>query len=256
MALVESFSVDSIQVKVYDSFEETGQAAASDAAAEFLRIQDKRDEINVMFAAAASQLSLLDALCTNAEIHFAKVNAFHMDEYAGLAADDPRSLAYYLTSRHLDRLQLRATYFMDATLTDTKAVCSEYTKTLMTHPLDIAFLGIGDNGHLAFNEPHIANFQDPEWVRTVEIDNISKKQQVNAGNFLAIEDVPALAYTVTIPPLMRAERIFCVVPGKAKAEAAYHSLMEEISEQCPASILRKHGNTSIYLDRESAAKIL
>jgi len=253
--LVNEFTVENIKVYIYESFEEMGKSAAFDASAELVRLQKEQDEINVMFAAAASQISLLDALCASNEIHFSKVNAFHMDEYAGLSGKDPRSLAYYLTSRHLDRLQLRYTFFIDAECTDTEAVCLEYEQVLKAHPLDIAFLGIGDNGHIAFNEPHIADFQDPRWVKTVEIDDVSKQQQVNAGNFPAMKDVPSLAYTVTIPPLMSAKRVFCTVPGKAKAGATCNALTAEISEQCPASILRRHSNISLYLDRDSASKL-
>ena len=256
MALIKEFIKDKLKVSVYDTNKEMGAAAANDAALELIRLQANLNEINIMFAAAKSQISMLDILCTNKAIDFSKVNAFHMDEYAGLSADNPSSLAYYLTSRHLDKLNLKGIYFMNDENASYDEVCLKYAEILKAHPLDICFLGIGDNGHLAFNEPHIADFNETSWVRMVEIDDISKIQQVNAGNFPTVQDVPSLAYTVTIPVLLSAKRKFCVAPGKEKAKAVHMTLTGEITKECPASILRQDENTHLYLDKESAEMVL
>lgn len=176
-----------------------------------------------------------------------------MDEYFGLATDDPRSLASLLRSRFFDRIYLKNMFFLDGSTPDYNAECVRYAKLLKEHPCDIVFMGIGDNGHLAFNEPHIADFNDPKVVKMVEIDNISKRQQVNAGNFAHMDEVPSVAFTLTIPTLLNCKQIFCMVPTARKAKAAYNTINEPITETCPASILRTCSNAKLYLDVDSAS---
>ena len=141
---------------------------------------------------------------------------------------------------------------MDPLAQDIKAECKRYEELIRSHGIDISLLGIGDNGHLAFNEPHIADFNDPLWVKKINIDDISKNQLYKHNNYTSINDVPDFAYTVTLPALMSASCVICTVPFKTKAEASKNAVFGEISEKCPASIMRRHGNATLFLDKDSS----
>lgn len=251
MSKIREFQADYLDVFVYDTETNMGKAAAADAAAEILKLQKTKDEINIIFAAAVSQDEFLNALYEYKEIDWGRINAFHMDEYYGLAPEDPRSLSSFLCSHFLDRVQVKNKFFINGVCEDAEEECRRYSKLLEKYPCDLVFLGIGDNGHLAFNDPHVADFNDPKNVKMVEIDEISKQQQVNAKNFADIESVPSQAFTVTIPALLKSRKMICVVPTAYKAQAARDTVCGEISEKCPASILRRYSNATLYLDSES-----
>jgi glucosamine-6-phosphate deaminase len=139
---------------------------------------------------------------------------------------------------------------------DHQAECERYAALLREHPVDITCMGIGENTHLAFNDPHVAEFNDPRLVKIVDLDEACKQQQVNEGCFDHISQVPVYAFTLTIPALLEADQIFCMVPGAAKAQAVYHTLKSEVTEQYPSTILRKHAGAYLFLEKESAAKII
>lgn len=256
MSLIKEFKAGAMQVVVYDTEAAMGKAAAADAAEEILRLQKIRDEINIIFAAAVSQNEFLDALSACQEIDWGKINAFHMDEYCGVPAEDGRSLSGFLCSHFLDRVPVKNRFFLNGACEDPEKECERYGELLRQYPCDMVFLGIGDNGHLAFNDPHVADFQDEKAVKTVEIDDISKRQQVNAGNFPNMESVPSLAFTVTIPALLKSRKIICVVPTTYKAKAAFDTVNGSVSEVCPASILRNCANAKLYLDKDSAGLLI
>lgn len=252
MKPLKEFKVDALQVAVYDTEAAMGKAAAADVAEEIVRLQKLKDEINIIFAAAVSQNEFLDRLCEYEEIDWTKINVFHMDEYYGLPQNDRRSLSSFLRSHFLDRVSVKNRFFMNGACTEPEEECRRYGQLLDRYPCDLAFLGIGDNGHLAFNDPHVADFNDEKMVKMVDIDQISKQQQVNAGNFPDLQSVPSMAFTLTIPTLMKSKKMFCVVPTDYKAKAVYNTLNGPISEECPASVLRGYENAKLYLDRNSA----
>lgn len=256
MSQIRRFMADSLPVTVFSTEAAMGAAAAAEAAAEILRLQGEKEEINIIFAAAVSQNTFLDALYEYKEIDWGRINAFHMDEYYGLPPEDPKSLSYFLCDHFLNRVQVRNRFFLNGACENAEQECLRYAKLLDEYPCDIVFLGIGDNGHLAFNDPHVADFNDSKSVKSVAIDETSKQQQVNAKNFPNVESVPSLAFTITIPALIKGGRLFCMVPTSYKAQAVCDTINGPISEKCPASILRTCSNARLYLDVDSAGLLI
>ncbi|NLB77541.1 MAG: glucosamine-6-phosphate deaminase [Clostridiaceae bacterium] len=208
-----------------------------------------------MFAAAPSQNETLEALCADSGIEWSRVNAFHMDEYVGLDASHPAGFRNFLRRAIFERFPFKKLYLLDGNAIDPEKAAEEYEESLRAHPLDICLMGVGENGHIAFNDPPVADFNDPKLVKVVELDLPCRQQQVNDGCFKTIEDVPTHALTATIPALLGAARLFCSVPGKTKATAIRAMLEGEISSECPASVLRRHTGASLYLDKDSAEYI-
>jgi glucosamine-6-phosphate deaminase len=230
---------------------EMGRAAAHDVALELrarLRLQAR---VRMIFAAAPSQSEMLDALVLQPGIAWNRVTAFHMDEYIGLPPQAPQRFANWLRAALFDRLPFAAVHVIDPAADPSTAV-SAYAALLVAAPIDIVCLGIGVNGHLAFNDPPVADFDDPVPVKIVELDEICRRQQVDDGCFARMEDVPTHAITLTIPRLLNADRLFCVVPGASKREAVRRALGDEIGPACPATALRSHPRCTLYLDAESA----
>ena len=228
-------------------------AAAAVLVAESIRAAcDARGEARVIFACAPSQDEFLNALVEE-EIDWARVVVFHMDEYAGLTADHPRSFRRYLREHLVERIPApRAVHWIQAE-NDPAAEGARYAELLSEKPLDLTCMGIGENGHLAFNDPPVADFKDPLLVKKVQLDDLCKRQQVNDGCFPTVDAVPPFALTLTIPALIGARRISCVVPGGRKAAAVWDALLGPVSASCPASILRSHPNAVLHLDSDSAS---
>lgn len=224
-----------------------GAAAAADVAAAMRDHLARSGAVRMIFAAAPSQSDMLDALCAIDGIDWSRVTAFHMDEYLGLPATAPQRFAAWLDRHLFHRLPFGAVHRLAPELEDGAA----YAGLLNAAPIDIVCLGIGVNGHLAFNDPPVADFNDPHDIKTVELDDICRRQQVDDGSFAALADVPTHAVTLTIPRLLRAARLFCVVPGPQKRQAVRDALHGPISPACPASILRTHPACVLYLDAES-----
>lgn len=229
-----------------------GAQAGADAAQaihESLRI---RSTARVILASAPSQDELLEALMSE-PLDWSRITLFHMDEYAGLDAEHRASFRRYQREHVLSRIQPTVFHGIAGEAKNLEAECRRYSALLAEAPIDVVCLGIGENGHLAFNDPPVADFADPVAVKLVELDHACRQQQVNDGCFTSLEDVPVHAITLTIPTLLAARALFCAVPGPRKAEAVRATLRGPISTACPASILRTHANAQLYLDLDSAA---
>ena len=248
------FFCDRLRIEVYPDRESLGLAAAREAA-QALTHAAANSETAVIFAAAPSQNATLDALTGTAGVPWQRVNGLHMDEYVGLSADHPASFRRYLREHLASRVPLHAFHWIDADRNDMAGVCAAYQQQVRHLRPSLCLLGIGENGHLAFNDPGEARFDDPEDVRVVTLDRACREQQVAEGHFPDFDAVPRQAVTLTIPALMRTPHLIASVPGERKAEAVRKALFEPISEDCPASILRTHPQATLYLDKESASLI-
>jgi glucosamine-6-phosphate deaminase len=248
---LETRVVDRLRVQIYRSRQAMGIAAAQDVATEMRRILGRKSTLRMMFAAAPSQSEFLEALGQAADLDWSRVTVFQLDEYLGLPPDAPQSFGRFLRDNLFDRVRPGIIYFIDGAKSGS-AEAERYASSLAAAPIDIACLGIGENGHLAFNDPPHASFDDPAAVKVVALEEASRQQQVNDGCFPSLDSVPTHALTVTIPTLMSGRRLFCVVPGQAKAEAVRNALSGAISPACPASILRRHANCTLYLDVDSS----
>ena len=247
--------VDKLEVRIFDTRAEMGAAAALDIKRKFCELLAEKQQINVIFAAAPSQNEVLAALGADGEIDWSRIHAYHMDEYIGLAADAPQGFGNFLCAHLFDHVPLASVNLIDVTAKDADAEALRYGQLLDQNLADVVVMGIGENGHIAFNDPPVADFCDAHTVKAVKLDEICRNQQVNDGCFASIDQVPTHALTVTVPALTRAPYLFCIVPAPAKAWAVRETLTGSIDEHCPASVLRTHDNAVLYLDRDSAAML-
>ncbi|WP_338084370.1 glucosamine-6-phosphate deaminase [Devosia lacusdianchii] len=227
-----------------------GEAAARDIADALRGALAHQQDVRMVFAAAPSQAQMLAALCAAEGVDWTRVTAFHMDEYIGLAPDAPERFASWLDNNLFGRVPFAQVHHI-VPEPDASAAAMRYADLLAAAPIDFVCLGIGVNGHIAFNDPPVADFADPLDVKVVTLDEQCRQQQVDDECFASFDDVPEQAITLTVPRLMRAGRLFCVVPGQLKRDAVRASLYGPISTECPASILRQHPDCSLYLDSES-----
>ena len=244
---------NNVRLNIFSTREEMGKAGASMAAAEIRRILETKETVNILFAAAPSQNDILGSLIAEKDIEWDRINAFHMDEYIGLPAGDPRSFGTYLDEHIFKHKPFRKIYYINSINGTPSEICSAYAGLLKDNSLDIGFLGIGENGHIAFNDPEVADFSDPLPVKVVRLDDICRQQQVNDGCFPSLEEVPTHAITLTIPVLFGIPSIFFTAPTVNKAKAIHDMVYGPVSTSCPASILRNHGNTDVFLDSDSAS---
>jgi glucosamine-6-phosphate deaminase len=251
---MSAFWVDDLEVRVFRTEAQLGTAAATDAAAAMRSAVDQRNRANVMFASGNSQFAFLDALTARDDVPWERITAFHMDEYVGMDHTHPASFARYMRERITDVVHPATFHYVDG-MNAASAECERYSKLLRAHPLDLCCLGVGENGHLAFNDPPFADFDDPLDVKEIELDDASRRQQVGEGHFALIDDVPTTAITVTIPALLRAARVLAVVPESRKAVAVHTALDGPIATSCPASILRRTSQATLFLDLASAANV-
>jgi glucosamine-6-phosphate deaminase len=251
--MTSCFDVDRLAVRVFDDDRELGAAAAADAAATIGDAVSSRGVAHVMLATGNSQFAFLDALVARDDVDWGAVIAFHMDEYVDLAPSHPASFQRYMRERVAARVPVREFHYLQGDAPDAGAEAERYAALLRAHPLDLCCLGIGENGHLAFNDPPVADFDDPLDVKIVELDDACRRQQVGEGHFGTVADVPAQAITVTVPALLRARRVQAVVPEQRKAAPVQATLRGPITTACPASALRHHPDATLYLDRESAS---
>ena len=247
--------VENLPVYVFDTREEMGKVAAADAAKRINAVIEKNGVANVIFAAAPSQNDLLENLLKE-DIDWSKVRGFHQDEYVGIDASEPAGFGNFLRRAIYDRVQFKELHYLLCAADEAEKKCEEYAELLTKYPADLIFLGIGENGHLAFNDPAVADFEDPKMVKIVELDDVCRQQQVNDGCFATLDDVPKFAMTLTMSYLMSVSEAICVVPTDRKANAVYGALEGPVTTECPASVLRKHANAALYLDKDSAAKVL
>ena len=249
---MKTFRKDKLTVNVYETRSEMGTSAAKDIKDCILSLLKTKDTLRMIFA-APSQNEVLAALATDKEIPWNRICAFHMDEYVGLAADAPQGFGNFLKAHIFGLADFQSVQYIDITAPDAEKECDRYGALLNQAPIDIVVLGIGENGHIAFNDPPVADFEDKKAVKTVTLDEICRNQQVNDGCFAKIEDVPTTAITLTVPTLFAGNHLFCIVPAKTKAKAVYATLHNDINEACPATVLRRHERAILYLDNDSSA---
>lgn len=240
---------DNLICKVYETREEMGKAAAKEIAEKIKELLHEKESINMLFAAAPSQNELLKYL-TKEDVEWSKINAFHMDEYIGLNEGSQKSFAYYLKKNIFDNVPLKSVNYIGCG--DIDKICETYSKLINENPIDIVCCGIGENAHLAFNDPGVADFNDKEIIKPVKLDEICRQQQVNDKTFDILDDVPKFAVTLTIPTMFSAKYMYCIVPTGKKANAVRDTMYAEISEAVPATIMRKHAHAIMYTDKESA----
>ena len=251
---VRSFRRDALRVEVYGTPEDLGEAAARRVEGHLASAIVSRGKANLVLASALSQVSFLEALQGKA-IDWASVAVFHLDEYTELPADHPASFRRFLTERFLDVVRPGCVHLIRGDAGDLQGEIERYESLLRGHPLDVACIGIGENGHIAFNDPPVADFDDARRVKEVELDDACRRQQVNEGWFPSFEATPRRALTLTIPAIMGSGFISCVVPGERKADAVHDALNGPVATACPASILRRHGNATLLLEPASAMRV-
>ncbi|MBO0796129.1 MAG: glucosamine-6-phosphate deaminase [Ktedonobacteraceae bacterium] len=248
--LIATRTVDQLQVQVYNNRQALGAAAGQDVAAAMRHLLSKQDRIRMIFAAAPSQNEFLQTLSQETGIDWSRVSVFHMDEYLGLSLDAPQRFGRFLSERLFDKVRPGQVHLIDST-NALEAESKRYSDLLAAAPIDIVCLGIGENGHIAFNDPPVADFHDPLPVKPVELDTASRQQQVNDGCFDTVAAVPTHALTLTIPALLSGKALFCMVPGQTKRHAVQQTLGGPIDTVCPATILRQHPRCTLYVDRDS-----
>ena len=249
---IKGYTVEKLAVSIHDTRDSMGAAAAKAAADRINAVIAAKGEANVVFAAAPSQNETLANLLKQ-DIDWTKVRGFHQDEYIGLDPAHSAGFGNFMRRTIFDLVPFKELHYLLCKPEEAEAKCEEYTNLLKKYPADLIFLGFGENGHMAFNDPAVADFNDPKMVKIVELDDICRQQQVNDGCFASLEDVPECALTLTIPTLVNTDNIFCIVPAKTKAWAVNETVNGEISEKCPASILRTHKNATLYLDPGSSS---
>lgn len=249
---IKTLQVDQLPVAIYADRAALGQAAAYEARRVIQAAIASRGAANIILATGNSQLTFLHALRDLDGIDWARVTVFHMDEYVGIDPSHPASFPLFLRQHILDQVQPGRFYPVPGQPADVDAACQEYEALLRAHPADLVAMGWGENGHIAFNDPPYANFDDPVWVKVVELAEASRRQQVGEGHFKTLDDVPTHAITLTVPALLAPRRILCIVPEARKAVAVRDCLTLPISEERPGSILRTVDHAQLYLDPDSA----
>ena len=249
---MKTFLKDKLTVEIFETRKQMGEKAANDIAKKFNELIDIKGEINVIWAAAPSQNDVLKALTLNKDIKWNKINAFHMDEYIGLSKDAPQGFGNFLKDHIFGLVPFKSVNYIDVSATDAEKEADRYAEVLSKQKIDVVVLGIGENGHIAFNDPPVADFNDKKAVKPVKLDEVCRQQQVNDGCFKSINDVPTHAITLTVPTLFNADYLFCIVPAPTKANAVYETINGTIDEHCPATVLRLHDNAKLYLDNESS----
>ncbi len=249
----KSYSVDRLRVRIFSTLGDLAAAAADDAAAVLKAAIGARGRARAIIATGNSQDQFLDQLVQRSGIDWARVELFHMDEYLGMPITHPASFRRYLKQRVFDRVKPKAAHYLEGDALEPLKAMRDYAAQLAAAPVDLCCLGIGENGHLAFNDPPVADFADPETLKLVKLDEKCRRQQVGEGHFPHLDAVPAYAITLTIPALCRVGRMIAVVPEKRKADAVKASLEGPIATNCPGSFLRQQAHAVLYLDADSAS---
>lgn len=254
MASYKSFKKDKLEVRVYELENEMGNASAILATGHLNSIIEEQGFANLILATGTSQFSFLEVL-KRQKIDWSKVTVFHLDEYVGIPEEHPSSFRRFLKERILNFVNPGKYYLIEGDTSDIPGKIKEYENLLEQHPIDLACIGIGENGHIAFNDPPVADFNDSHKVKMVELDQFCRMQQFNEGWFPSMEEVPTMAITLTIPAIMNCKTIICNVPGIRKAEAVNNTLNGSIDTKCPATILRTHPNTVLFVDAPAISAV-
>lgn len=251
---MKQFIKDKLTVKIFETRDGMGEAVAEAVSKKINELLNEQPFVNMIFGAAPSQNEFFAALVKK-NVQWDKVNAFHMDEYINLAVDASQGFGNFLKEHLFGKVAFNSVNYIDGNLADYEAECNRYSDLLKKFPTDIVCLGIGENTHLAFNDPHVADVNDPYFVKRVDLDQACRTQQVNDGCFKTIDEVPTHALTLTLPALLQAPFAFCTVPTEKKAKAIFHTLNEEISDNFPSTLLRNHPNAILFLDNQSSSLI-
>jgi glucosamine-6-phosphate deaminase len=255
MEIRKSFYKDKLRVEIFGRKEDMGREAAAFVADNLGKALKEKERASLILGTGASQYPLLDVLLQK-KIDWSRINLFHLDEYIGLSDQHPASFRRFLRERVAEKVKPGNVYYLNGDAADINAEIKRYERLLKDNPVDVACIGIGENGHIAFNDPAVADFSDPEYLKVVEMDEACRKQQVGEGWFPTIRDVPQKAVTLTITAIMDCRILCCSVPDERKSEAVYNALNGGIVTACPASVLRKHDNAVLFLDSFAAKKIL
>lgn len=252
---VEENKKEQLLIRTYNDRGQLGKDAAEIVSRKIQELQREKEYVYIVFASAPSQNEFLGTLAADKDIDWTKIVAFHMDEYIGLDLAHPQSFGHFLKKSLFDKVPIHYVHYIQGNANDIEKECERYEQLLKTHPVDIVCMGIGENTHIAFNDPHVANFDDPNWVKIVDLDDKSRQQQVNDGCFNYFDEVPTHAVTLTVPALVQGKFLYCMVPGKNKARAIYQTLYEDIDSRHPSTILRRHQNALLFIDKESAQQL-
>jgi glucosamine-6-phosphate deaminase len=252
--LLSTFPAGRAEVQIYASSSLAGNAAAERSAQIIASAIAERGRARVIGATGNSQIPLVEALARQ-DINWKAVELFHMDEYIGMSPDHPPSFRHWIRTRIEEKVHPAQVHYLRGDAADPEAEVERYSKLLLVFPIDLAFVGFGENGHIAFNDPPVADFHDPATVKIVTLDEACRRQQAGEGHFKDAASVPDRAMTITCTGLFRAEAWVCNVPESRKAEAVRAALEGPISEACPASLVRRHPKASVFLDTGSASRL-
>jgi glucosamine-6-phosphate deaminase len=249
--LIRNLECERLKVSVFENRTEMGAASAVRFAGAVRATIAARGSAAVIFASAPSQNEFLAALLRE-DVEWGRVTAFHMDEYVGLPAAHPASFRRYIREHFLDHVKVAGFHELRGDASDAEAECARYSALLKEFAPNVAAMGIGENGHVAFNDPPVCDFEDPLDVKVVELDEVCRMQQVHDGCFAKLELVPTRALTLTIPVFLRTEHAVVTVPGPTKRAAVRATLQGPVTTDCPASVMRRHADAELFLDKESA----
>ncbi|MBN2610148.1 MAG: glucosamine-6-phosphate deaminase [Bacteroidales bacterium] len=242
--------INGLDVNIFGSRDQLGKTAANDIVIRINELLKTKLEIRMIFAAAPSQNEMLEHLIKSDKVDWSRIVAFHMDEYIGLQKGASQLFSEFLKEKLFNHVPFKKVHLIDGN--NSSYECLRYSKLISMKPIDIVCMGIGENGHIAFNDPPVADFNDPEIMKKVKLDYVCRQQQVHDGCFSSIDHVPEYAYTLTIPTLMKGAYLFCVVPGKSKREAVSQTLYNpEITTKWPSTVLRNHAHCKLYFDNDS-----
>ncbi len=254
MNIPASFYKDKLKVEIFRTAAEMGTASAVFVSDILKKAIDERGSASLILGTGASQYPLHDELLLK-DLDWKKITLFHLDEYIGIDSNHPASFRRFLRERIAEKVFPGNVYYLNGDASDPEQEIKRYEALLKNNPVDVACIGIGENGHIAFNDPVVADFNDPEYLKVVKMDDACRRQQVGEGWFPSLADVPETALTLTIPAIMDSRYISCTVPDERKSDAVYNTLEKEINTSCPASVLRRHNNAVLFLDRFSAIKL-
>ncbi len=249
----QSFCIDKLLVNVYNSEVEIAQDAAEIASKYLYQVLETQETATVLLATGNSQLKFLEALIDLGSVDWSRITCFHLDEYLGISSDHSASFRRYLREKVDLKVDPKVFNYIEGDTLQPLKECDRYSQLLQAQPIDLCLLGIGENGHLAFNDPTVADFDDPYKVKLVKLDEINRQQQVSTGYFPNIESVPQYAFTLTIPTICAAKKIICLAPAQRKAKIIKTMLQGNITPTCPASILRQQPQAILFLDSDSAS---
>ena len=250
---IKTLQVDSLPVRIYPSQPELAQDVARRAHECLTDVLARKGSAAVILATGNSQIKFLEQLIALGGMDWSRITLFHMDEYLGIDGNHPASFRRYMRERVEQRVKPKAFNYLEGDAALPLNECARYARLLEAQPIDLCCLGIGENGHLAFNDPPVADFHDPHKVKLVQLDPACRQQQVSEGHFPNLAAVPPYAFTLTIPALCLAEKMLCIAPEKRKAKAVFDALRGPVSTACPASFLRKQAQATLFLDSDSAS---